>query len=191
MLAIQKKEAERRAAMEARQKALAEQRAAMEARQKALAERQAQLQAQREAALAAQKAKQRTVPDVLGKTPEEAAEALKAVDLVPVPSGHHWSRNYRRDLVASQQPAAGKTVLKGSQVSLVLSSGAPARVPSVIGLNLAQATKLLANSKLTVGKVSYNGQVAAIKKVLSQDPAPNTEVEQMSQVNITVKGRGR
>jgi serine/threonine-protein kinase len=122
-----------------------------------------------------------TVPDLAGKPLADALKelesaGLKADELAPdagVPR-----------VVTGSEPAAGKTVERGSAVKLLL---APAGVelPKLVGISLTKAKKSLAELGLTLGKLRarYDEEAAAYL-VLSQTPAPGTRVAPGSSVDL-------
>lgn len=92
------------------------------------------------------------VPDVRGKTVDEAANILKDVDLEidstvreepdeEVPEGH----------VSEQNPAAGAQLSKGSKVRLTVSSGPEkVRMPDIVGMKWERARTILEDVGLQV-----------------------------------------
>lgn len=73
------------------------------------------------------------VPDVLGKTAQEAADELEAVELMVGLTTEEASEDFEPGQVISQSPAAGEQAPAGSAVDLVISSGPETVVvPSVV-----------------------------------------------------------
>jgi serine/threonine-protein kinase len=68
---------------------------------------------------------QATVPDLSGKTQEQATAALAEVGLELVVAGTEASTMVPAGSVISQDPSAGEKVTRGSSVSVVVSSGSP------------------------------------------------------------------
>ena len=65
------------------------------------------------------------VPNVIGKTEEEAIEELEDVGLRLQRKGRTHSEQIARDAVCDQSPAAGSVVKTGQIVRVSLSMGAP------------------------------------------------------------------
>jgi eukaryotic-like serine/threonine-protein kinase len=96
--------------------------------------------------------------------------------------------NKRSGTVIAQDPQAGAKVKKGSTVTLTVSSGpGNTTVPSVEGLALAQAKKLIRRARLRVGRVVFESsdQVLA-DQVISSDPAAGQNPLVGSAVTLTV-----
>ncbi len=125
------------------------------------------------------------VPDLTGKTQDDAVNALTVVGLIAnvkqqssdtVPTGK----------VISSDPVANTQVAKGSTVIVNVSSGpAQVTVPDVTQKTQAEATSILqgAGFSVVVQKVvdpAFNG------KVKSQNPAGNTKANKGSTVTIVV-----
>jgi len=91
------------------------------------------------------------VPDVRGMTPQEAADALAAVDLqLEQQVREVSSEDVTAGRIAEQSPAPGSQLSKGSRVSVAVSTGpALVRVPSITGMQLEQAEETLASVGLS------------------------------------------
>ena len=114
------------------------------------------------------------VPDVTGKTYEEAQKELNKYDL-----GIHKSTapsdTVAKGKIISQDPADGKKVKKHTTVNVVISSGEEAKmttIPSVVGLAEADAEKALQAKNLVVKKgttvtlvISKGNQPATVPKL--------------------------
>ncbi len=127
------------------------------------------------------------VPDVEGKTEDEAVDAISAAGLKAdvqeqssdtVPAGE----------VISQNPAGDTEVAKGSTVTIRVSSGpSEVTVPPVQGMTEAAATSTLeaAGFDVTVQKV-FVINPADKGKVVNQTPAANSKADYGSTVTIFV-----
>ena len=130
------------------------------------------------------------VPSVVGKTSREAADTLHARGL-EVAFVNEVSDKVPRGEVISQDPGAGSRVKEGSTVTAQVSAGlGTATVPPVEGLGESEAqdaiTKAGFNSKVTR---AYSDTVGK-GQVISQSPAPGTEITKGRTVNLTVS-RGK
>jgi len=145
------------------------------------------------------------VPDVVGKTQDEATNAITSAGLVVGKVTEEYSDTVPAGKVISQSPFAGTEVDKGSVVDLVISKGkktegetpAPAsnkvQVPDVVGKTRADAENAITQAGLKVGNVTedYSDTVPA-GKVISQSPSAGTEVEKGSAVDLVIsKGKKR
>ena len=132
------------------------------------------------------------VPDVSGKTQEEAREALEKAGLKVGTSTSEDSSDVAKDKVIRTDPVAQTSVQRGTTVSLVLSTGR-VTVPDVKGMTLEQAQSALQDAGLT-----YNVNSPTTEKTFDQakkdssevtgtSPAPGSSVEAGSQVTIDYK----
>lgn len=117
------------------------------------------------------------VPDVTGKTPADAVAALKAVGLA--------AEYDMTGTVLAQLPAAGTVIPKGSVV--YLSAGerepdeiTPHNLPSLEGKTLIEAVELLKPFGIAL---KLDGAVGN-GIIVSQFPAPGTEVDKIETVSV-------
>jgi beta-lactam-binding protein with PASTA domain len=114
------------------------------------------------------------VPDVVGLTQAAAESAITGADLQVGSISQQSSGTVPAGSVISQTPAAGATVIAGSVVNLVVSTGPappPVSVPSVIGLTQAAAEATLSSVGLAVGTVTeQSSETLAAGLVISQSP---------------------
>ena len=127
------------------------------------------------------------VPDVVGKTQEEAVNALTAAGLKSRITTAE-DPNAAEGTVATQQPAAGEKVLKDAEITITVSKGKGEEiVPDVEGQTLAEAQQALQAAGFRIGgpKKASSGTVPA-GEVISTDPAGGSSVKKGSVVTITV-----
>ncbi len=118
---------------------------------------------------------QPTVPALAGLTTIAADAALTAVTLTrgSVTSAHHGS--IAAGLVIGSTPTAGATVSTGSAVDYVVSLG-PIDAPDIVGDDKDAAASDITAAGLTgAPSTAYDDDVAA-DLVISQDPAPGTDL---------------
>ena len=129
------------------------------------------------------------VPDVTGKTYEEAQKELNKYDL-----GIHKSTapsdTVAKGKIISQDPADGKKVKKHTTVNVVISSGEEAKmttIPSVVGLAEADAEKALQAKNLVVkkGDPVYSDDVEQ-GEVVSVSPSEGAEVKEGTTVILVI-----
>lgn len=117
-----------------------------------------------------------SVPNLKGMSLTDAIKVLKA-------AGLSYSTQGNGDSVADQIPKANVEVIANSKIILYTEEGAEkvkVKVPNVIGQNLADATLLLKNVGLII-----NADGLGVAD--SQNPAPDTEVEKGSIINVQFK----
>jgi probable HAF family extracellular repeat protein len=129
------------------------------------------------------------VPNVVGDTQAQASAAIGADGLTLGAVTTASSTTVSAGIVLSQNPAAGTSVMTGTSVALVVSSGAVLSntVPNVVGETLTAATNTLGSAGLILGAVtgSYSTTVAA-GTVISENPPAGTSVYSGSAVSLTV-----
>ncbi len=128
------------------------------------------------------------VPSLAGMTPDQAAAALAAVNLVVGTQSNGYSPTIPAGQVMAQDPGVGAQVKRDTAVRITVSQGLPpVSVPKITGATLDQATTTLKNAKLTIkrGTDAYNQTVPA-GSVVSQTPAAGTSVAQGSTVTVVV-----
>jgi serine/threonine-protein kinase len=127
------------------------------------------------------------VPDVVGKTQEEAVNALTAAGLKTKVTTAE-DPNAAEGTVATQQPGAGEKVLKDAEITITVSKGKGEEiVPDVEGQALAAAQQALQDAGFRSGvpkKVASSTVPAG--DVISTDPAGGSSVKKGSVVTITV-----
>lgn len=130
-----------------------------------------------------------TVPNVVGKTVEDARNALLASHLTPGTVTDTYSDTVRAGRVASTTPAASESVKTGTVVALVMSKGpAPVDVPDVRGKSQKSATQTLTAAGFTVGVTTAFSDTVNRGDVISQSPpgGAGAQAPKGSTVTITV-----
>ncbi len=128
------------------------------------------------------------VPAFTGQTNADATAECSRVRLRCAVLATQPSDRYPKDVVMSQQPAAGSRVREGRQISLVVSSGVVIfPMPDLRFESLRNAGLDLNRFKLQLDKTTYvaNDDVPR-DHVVAQDPVPLSSVRQGSKVNLTV-----
>ena len=137
------------------------------------------------------------VPDVSGKTREEAEKTLKNSNLVlGEVSEERTSDEQKVGKVIDQTPAAGTKAAPDSKVAITIgiaiegesSQTAKVDVPDVSGKTREEADKTLKDSNLALGEVSEEGtsDEQKVGKVIDQTPAAGTKAAPDSKVAITI-----
>ena len=125
------------------------------------------------------------VPDLVGKTSQEARDALTAAGLA-VDTTQSYSDTVEADRIISQSVAKDTMVLKGTVVSIEISIGKrPVNrvyVPDIRTYSLDEAKRALDSAAL---KYTYSGDLGG--RVITVSPAPGTQVDEGSTVNFTLQ----
>ncbi|HVB90776.1 MAG TPA: Stk1 family PASTA domain-containing Ser/Thr kinase [Acidimicrobiales bacterium] len=130
-----------------------------------------------------------SVPSVLGNSPANAGSMLTAANLTVGTQTSMCSSDFGNGLVASQSPAAGTAEPPMTAVNLVISTGACASVPSVVGESQSQASAAITAANLVPAFTQDSncaGGTVGPGYVDGQTPAANSQVSSGSTVNMTV-----
>lgn len=129
-----------------------------------------------------------TVPDLTGKTTDEAKQILKEKGLVPSVGGAgQYSDTIEKGKVVSTNPAAGQKVAKGATVEYYPSLGSEGiSVPNVVGKGEGAATTELNNAGFMVTFDKASSDSVPEGNVISQNPAAGTKLKSGESVNIVV-----
>lgn len=133
------------------------------------------------------------VPDVVGKTSEEAKTLLTAAGFV-VDEDEEYDEEVETGLVISQTPDGAAKAAKGSTVTIVISKGKEVKVATVPDLKkktVTEAEAALSEVKLKLGNVTqeYSDSIPE-GKVITQSIAAGTEVKEETAIDITIsKGK--
>jgi beta-lactam-binding protein with PASTA domain len=123
------------------------------------------------------------VPALVGRRVEELAGILEQAGLIVGEVGGSG------DVIATQDPAAGARVQPGSAVDVTTTSRPRPRprlveVPSLANLEVSEASDLLADKGLRLGRVSGRGEL-----IERQNPTAGTRVRAGSAVNVSLTSR--
>lgn len=128
------------------------------------------------------------VPNVQGKSLEEAAKIIQNGGLKMEVESSDYHESLPKNAVVNQEPKEGKKVKKNRLVKLKVSNGPEILiVPDVTGLNKREAEIALFNAKLNLGKVDFVvHDIANEDIVVEQDPKPLSKTKRATQVNLVV-----
>ena len=109
------------------------------------------------------------VPDFTGLFPEEVEIIAKSKRLRIEVADSSYSDDLPRGSVIKQNPSSGSKVKENRRIYLTMNAMNPEKVimPTVTGVSLRQASAILENYGLTIGKISYKPDIA-INNVLEQ-----------------------
>ncbi|MCI0450001.1 MAG: PASTA domain-containing protein [Chlorobi bacterium] len=130
------------------------------------------------------------VPNLIGRTLREAKFILAQRNLVAQEVEFKPSVQYPAGIVLLQLEQSGSKVKKGTKIGVVVSAGMESgdiKVPDVTGKNIEEAKKLILQSKLTVGKISYQPTTnVSVNAVIDQYPKGNSMTRENQRVDLFV-----
>ncbi|MGS2810036.1 Stk1 family PASTA domain-containing Ser/Thr kinase [Nocardia sp. MW-W600-9] len=121
------------------------------------------------------------VPDVRGKTAEEAARALTTAGLTVRETRVQYDKSVEGDKAIGTDPAVGTTLQSGDSVTLIVSNAV--KVPNVMGQTVGNARSKLQQLGLRVEVKSITDSDSSL--VIGQVPGFNSNVEAGSVVTLT------
>jgi len=126
------------------------------------------------------------VPSVVGLSQQIAENQIESADLLP--NVETEDSDQPEGTVIAQDPGAGSQIESGSEVSIVISTGAGSvLVPDVVGLFRDGAVRVLTNRGLdVVVDEELTSDSSQDGRVLDQAPEPNQRVRQGDAVTIVV-----
>jgi eukaryotic-like serine/threonine-protein kinase len=128
----------------------------------------------------------KAIPSVLGKSKAVATRLLQQSGL-KVATVPRASQQYAAGQATGTDPRAGTPVAPGTNVTLFISSGPPAKqIPDVTGETRARATADLTNAGFKVATTTQPSASATVGDVISQNPSGGTNATPGSPVTIVV-----
>ncbi len=128
-----------------------------------------------------------TVPNLIGKTTEEARLELSRRLLSMSFQGTQFHDTIEKGGVVAQEPSAGSRVKTNRVVKITVSAGSEmVDVPDLVGKSLENAIQILASLGLTRGLISqiHTAEYPA-GRIISQEPTPAAgKVKRMTPVNF-------
>ena len=131
----------------------------------------------------------KTVPDVVGKTKDQASAVIKGAGLTLGDVTEQYSASVDSGKVISSDPKAGKVIEHTAKISIVVSKGKePATIPDVTGQSEDEAKKTLEDAGLKKGKVSkdYSDSVAKGNVIASSPIAGASGYYKGDSVDLTI-----
>jgi serine/threonine-protein kinase len=130
------------------------------------------------------------VPNVLDSSLLSAEVALSNEELRLGVVTRVYHEQISSGKVVRQEPAAGKEIIQGSTVNLIVSKGPEPiwiNMPVVTRLNIQQAESVLQNYNLVLGVIQPETSYEYAEDiVIRQDPGANSEILQGSVVNLVI-----
>lgn len=131
------------------------------------------------------------VPEIEGKTLEEATKLLKDAKLEIDIEEEIASTQYEKDTIISQEPAAGRTVKKGVKVRVKVSSGIGDKIsiPNVVNYEKDNAKATLEKAGFTVVFTEEESETVPEGTVIRQSPSAGAEAETGDTVRLYVSAK--
>lgn len=131
------------------------------------------------------------VPNLIGHTQREAQFMLERVGFKVGQIGNDSSSEYPQNVVMTQSVKPGSMLATGTPISMVVSSGpveaGEVSVPNLVGRPLSEAQRLILNSNLVLGKISFQPSKKLVPNtVLEQYPRAKDIVPRGTAVNLYV-----
>ncbi|MDQ2663086.1 MAG: PASTA domain-containing protein, partial [Candidatus Eremiobacteraeota bacterium] len=133
-----------------------------------------------------------TVPAFTGQTAPDAQNEIARLKLKSTIASHASSNQYPKGVVMNQQPEAGLHVRQGRQISLVISDGVQTyQMPDLRYQSLREAGLDLSRERLQLSKTVYvRSDDIPPDHIIDQQPAPQVNVTEGTQVTLTVSEGG-
>ena len=127
------------------------------------------------------------LPNVVGKTFEDATVALKKAGFPAQQGETRFSKSIAANVVLQEDPPAGSRQKRGTNVVLALSGGQKAaEVPVTTNMSQQQARISIENTGLVMGNVSEQLSDAPRGLVIATSPPAGTKVELPGTVDIVL-----
>lgn len=130
------------------------------------------------------------VPDITGKTIEEAKKLLEDANLELGSQSTKNSDTVESGLIIEQSIKKGEEVEPGTAIDVVVSSGPSAKlttVPVLVGETLQEAQKKLRESGLIIGEITYGYDSKYVDGVvISQGVSAGTQIVEGQAVSIVI-----
>ncbi|MBO5666417.1 MAG: PASTA domain-containing protein, partial [Firmicutes bacterium] len=129
------------------------------------------------------------VPEILGKTEEEAREILKGMNLEMEVGIPLYDAEYKAVEVVSQDPVAGSKVMEGHTITINLNKdkkGSGTVVPSVTGKTVEDAKYSLQAYGFELGDITTEANELPEGIIISQSPKAGDEAKPGTKVKLVV-----
>lgn len=135
------------------------------------------------------------VPNLIGHTQREAQFMLQRVGFKVGVVTNDSSSEYPQNVVMTQSVKAGSLLVSGSAISMTVSSGpveaGEVSVPNLVGRPLTEAQKLILNSNLVLGNITFQPSKKLVPNtVLEQYPRARDIVPKGTAINLYVSSLG-
>ena len=128
-----------------------------------------------------------TMPDLTGKTREEALELVKKARFNTPQISEDFHDTVPEGQISSQDPAPNASVAHNTMVKITVSKGRqPVSMPDLVGKPSQEAQNELMQVGLQPQVTEDFSDSVPKGKVISQSVAPNTTVHRLDQVNLVI-----
>ena len=130
------------------------------------------------------------LPDLVGLPYEDALEQLHDFGLVAEPYPDN-SRSFPAQVVTAQAPSPGSMVRSGRNISVGVNQPTEVQAPTLVGLQLNEATAILREAGLVIDTVTYENSDHPVGTVTLQEPQAGVVLSGQSGLSVTVsRGAG-
>lgn len=130
------------------------------------------------------------VPSVIGDELKVAQEKLYNAGLQLKVSGEEFDEKISPNKIITQNPASGTTVKKNREIYVVVSKESKVialKIPDLISKELEEATAIIEEYGLTLGKVTYTNHPSVPQGVvIAQTPEPGNINSGNNTINLLV-----
>jgi len=129
------------------------------------------------------------VPEVLGKTEEEARQILKGMNLEMEVGIPLYDPEYKAGQVVSQDPVAGSKVMEGHTITINLNKDkkdSGSAVPSVTGKTVDDAKYSLQAYGFEIGDITTEANELPEGIIISQSPKAGDEAKPGAKINLVI-----
>ncbi|HDP37155.1 MAG TPA: PASTA domain-containing protein [Candidatus Atribacteria bacterium] len=130
------------------------------------------------------------VPSVIGDELNVAQEKLYDAGLKIYVSGEEFNERISQNKIITQDPASGAKVKMNREIYVVVSKGGKVialNIPDLINKELNEATALIEEYGLTLGRITYTNHFSVPKDVvIAQTPEPGNVNSNSKEVNLLV-----
>ena len=126
------------------------------------------------------------VPDVTGRTVEQATQILEDAELQLQVGDEVESDTYDAGEIVDQNPPGGQTVEKNSIVRVNICALEEGDIPNVVGKSREEAEEAIRAAGYEVGTINHETSSKAKGTVLSQSPEGGVSAEQDTKVDLVL-----
>lgn len=127
------------------------------------------------------------VPELYGKTLEQAEQLLNGKGFKLVIGGYAYSDEYTADTICKQEPVPGNSGETGDDVTVVISRGSETVVMmDLTGLTLDEAKRRLAEYNITVRNITYVLSDAEPDTIVRQSIIAGSEVMRGDEIDVEI-----
>ena len=129
------------------------------------------------------------IPKLVGRSVRDATFTLEQRNLKVGEVVKKFSNEYNDDVVITQIVRPGSRVKRNTKIDLIVSNGprlGDIVIPDLIGKNLVEAKKILVDSKLQLGKVTYQSSDQPPGKIVDQYPKMDKSAKDNTEVDVFV-----